>query len=202
MPSVLGSRALAVASSDGYGAILVLQLQLRKTMTAQISHKVEYRGTTYSLVEVHGSGLFDPRELGLRTIPTSTADWRGFHCRYRVAGSRLVLDTVRIGLKDSAPPLFSREAVRDRGLNSWTYTDLCHKVSFSGDLVLGHGFIRELYDHMGFHPRWRYTIVLKMEFEEGRLIAVADESEATRRPGATSLFDPEPGETGPEPTDG
>jgi len=72
---------------------------------------------------------------------------------------------------------------------------------FSGSLVLGHGFIKELYDHMGFHPRWKYTTVLEMEFEEGRLIAVADESEATRRPSARSHTELEPGETGPEPID-
>lgn len=42
-------------------------------------------------------------------------------------------------------------------------------VPLSGGLLLGEGFIQELYVHMGFHPAWKYLHVIELIFEGGQL---------------------------------
>ena len=36
-------------------------------------------------------------------------------------------------------------------------------------LLIAADFIRDLYVHMGFHPAWKYEVVLELIFEHGRL---------------------------------
>lgn len=43
-------------------------------------------------------------------------------------------------------------------------------IPFTGGLLLGAEFIRELYVHMGFHPAYKYRIVREVVFDAGRLI--------------------------------
>ena len=54
------------------------------------------------------------------------------------------------------------------------YEDLRLPVSFTGEMLIGDRFVRELYVHMGFHPAWKYRDVLKLTFERGRLIDKRD----------------------------
>src|SRR5262249_23756305 len=77
----------------------------RPPMTAQISDVVVYRGRPHGIAGVNGSGLFDPREHGIRPTMISTACWRGYHCTYEVAEGCLLLTTVNLGLgpEDQAP---------------------------------------------------------------------------------------------------
>jgi hypothetical protein len=58
-----------------------------------------------------------------------------------------------------------------------------------GGLLLGAGFIEELYVHMGYHPAWKSKTVLELTFDDGRLDAVHDRSEpmAQRRAAQGSL---------------
>lgn len=43
-------------------------------------------------------------------------------------------------------------------------------------MLLGRGFIRELYVHMGFDPAWKYEEVHELLFREGALTEAADRS--------------------------
>jgi hypothetical protein len=149
-------------------------------LTAQISDVVVFRRRSYRLAGVSGSGLFDPSEVGLEARSTSTASWRGFHCEYAVEGSQLVLDTVHIGLEQPSK-LFTREPAWDERAHCWVFDSLGHPISFTGGLLLGEGFIEDLYIHMGFHPTWKYETVLELEFRNGQLTQVADQSEAARQ---------------------
>jgi hypothetical protein len=56
------------------------------------------------------------------------------------------------------------------------YEDLKLPISFTGEMLIGDRFVRELYVHMGFHPAWKYRDVLKLTFERGRLIDKRDVS--------------------------
>jgi hypothetical protein len=111
-------------------------------MTAQIPDFVWFEGHRYRLAGVSGHGLFDPQDVGLRPTATSTANWRGFHCTYGVEDSRLVLDTVYIGLAEPTE-LFGRQPERggitEFAPNSWAFKDLGHPIRFTGGLLLGDG---------------------------------------------------------------
>jgi hypothetical protein len=174
----------------------------RPTMTAQISDVVFYRDNPFSLAGVNGSGLFDQAEHGVRPAMISTACWRGYHCTYEVADGSLLLTKVNIGLAEEdrlaaergeGPILFGRIPKRytveghrtDLGTGevttSWQSSDfavdsLREPVPFTGGLLLGDGFIEELYVHMGFHPAWKFRQVHELVFEKGRVVKEADRS--------------------------
>ena len=41
-------------------------------------------------------------------------------------------------------------------------------------MLIADDFISELYEHMGFHPPWKYKVVWELVFEEGRLLKAVD----------------------------
>jgi hypothetical protein len=56
------------------------------------------------------------------------------------------------------------------------YHDIGLPLRFTGGLLLGKGFIRSLYEHMGFHPAWKYEKVIELIFSGGVLAAAYDRS--------------------------
>jgi hypothetical protein len=62
----------------------------------------------------------------------------------------------------------------------FAFSDNYHQIglplSFTGGLLLGDGFISELYEHMGFHPAWKFEKVIELIFVEGTLTAAHDRS--------------------------
>ena len=62
----------------------------------------------------------------------------------------------------------------------FTFSDNYHNLGlpqqFSGGLMLRDGFIHELYEHMGFHPAWKFEEVIELIFSEGVLTAARDRS--------------------------
>jgi hypothetical protein len=169
-------------------------------MTAQISDVVVYRGKPHTIAGVNGSGLFDPSDHSIQPIMISTACWRGYHCTYEVAEGSLLLTKLNIGLGEAdratagrgeGPKLFGqvprRYTVHGHSTNlrtgevktAWESSDfvcdgLRELVPFSGGLLLGDGFIRELYVHMGFHPAWKFREVHELIFEKGKVVKEAD----------------------------
>jgi hypothetical protein len=172
-------------------------------MTAQISDTVHYRSRPRSIAGINGSGLFDPAQQGIREIAAiSTACWRGYHCVYVVADDALFLTEVYLGLtgkdRESAllgegPRVFG--AVPRRYLQhghrqnlhtgevstSWEASDfkvdgIREPMAFTGGLLLGDRFIREMYVHMGFHPSYKFRVVHELIFDAGRLVAEHDRS--------------------------
>jgi hypothetical protein len=148
-------------------------------MTAQFSDSVVYRGKDYALAGKSGKGLFDPGEHGMKPVGRCSACWRGFLCSYRVDGKRLVLDQLAVCLDGPAPALFGVEPkVGGDGfpLFDVTYEGLNDTAPYTGGLLLGRGFIKGLYVHMGFHPAWKYREVHELLFENGQLIREGDRS--------------------------
>ena len=169
-------------------------------MTAQICDRIEYSDTSYNVAGVNGSGLFNPEEHGVTPMSFSTACWRGYHCDYAVANNTLRLRAVYLGLemKDAqkaklgkGPLLYgnvpSRYKIRGESVNvrtgevshEWDSSDyrcdgLDELVPFTGGLLIGDQFIRELYVHMGFHPAYKYKTVHELVFEAGHLAKATD----------------------------
>ncbi|MFO0826166.1 MAG: hypothetical protein U0792_24125 [Gemmataceae bacterium] len=171
-------------------------------MTAQISDTFRYRKKPRSLAGVNGSGLFDPAQQGVKAVGWSTACWRGFHCSYEVVDGALFLTQVNLGLgeediataaRGKGPKLFGKVprlyTIHGRSTNlrtgevktSWESSDfvvddLWEVVPFTGGLLLGDEFIREMYVHMGFHPAYKFRVVHELVFDAGRLMEEHDRS--------------------------
>ena len=192
-------------------------------MTAQIGDSICYAGQYYNLVGVspdHPSDeLFDQERFGIRTFSNCTACWRGFVATYGLRENRLILEELKINVRNSAwgeelqridelqeiwrnlpphqrgtkprpkkwnpgpygPPIHGVfPAAADDPKATFAFTDNYLKIGlplpFSGGLLLGDGFIQELYEHMGFHPAWKFQKVIELIFTEGRLTAARDRS--------------------------
>ena len=158
-------------------------------MTAQIPDFVWLEGRRFRLAGVSGRGLFDPQEAGLRPAATSTANLRGFHCTYGVEESRLVLQTVYIGLAEPMELLGrqpERGGLTEFAPNSWAFKDLAHPIHFTGGLLVGDGRAGRPSRHLGTTPPWSYVTLLELELDDGRLTAVTDHSASAGRFRATA----------------
>ena len=168
-------------------------------MTAQIGDTVEYQGNDYSLAGINGEGIFDPGQIGLPVVMISTACWDGFYCTYTVDDEALFLTRLTVGFdeKDSQlaekgegpvhwgmPPrrdqheavdMMSMETVTYWG--DWYYEGFRHPVPFTGGLLIGDDFIREMYVHMGHHPAYKFRRVHELIFNDGRLVSQEDKSD-------------------------
>ena len=72
------------------------------------------------------------------------------------------------------------------------YHDIGLPLPFTGGLLLGDGFIQELYEHMGFHPAWKFRKVIELVFADGILTATHDRSYDMARVRAINTPDGKP----------
>lgn len=166
-------------------------------MTAQISDTFLYNGEQRVLAGINGSGLFDPADHGITVQAISTACWRGYFCTYHIEDGQLRLSSVNLGLKEEAVAaggikLFGKAPARydeeyttfingqtERKIGkSWDFRidGLQASVHFTGGLLLGKDFIREMYVHMGFHPAYKFREVHEVILDQGKVTAVFDRS--------------------------
>jgi hypothetical protein len=159
-------------------------------MTAQIPDMVRYEGTDWSLAGIDGTGLFDPTAHDLQPVMLHTACWRGYVCTYAVEDARLRLAHLTIGLEGGERALDAggrwtrlpalRREWSGQGV-AWEMDFEGLDIAFTGSLLLGDGFIRELYVHMGFHPAWKYERVVRLALRDGVVTDAVDESGAYAR---------------------
>ncbi len=155
-------------------------------MTAQMNDGFRLRGQQYSLAGISEGRLFDPSAFDLKPIAVCSACWRGYCAEFGLDGSRLVLDALHVGLH----PRDSMEAngpvingVHPQGPNSKRaffnnfYEGLRIPIEYTGGLLLGDDFIKDLYVHMGFHPAWKYRRVVELIFTNGVLTDEFDRSD-------------------------
>lgn len=155
-------------------------------------------GTAFSVAAICGGTLFDPGSIGIKPEPTNTACWRGFHCVYSVEEDRLWLSRLTIGIKQSDVKLgrveiFGKIPEPSSGLGrirhddaigshpiDYDVKDIREPIGFSGGILAGTDFIKELYTHMGFHPAYKFNHVVELIFEDGKLLHQQDRSDKAR----------------------
>jgi hypothetical protein len=155
-------------------------------VTAQVADSVELGGQAYAIAGVRGGPLFDPEHHRIKPAMISTACWRGYLCWYRVDGGSLRLVRLVIG---SGSKVAGRKVSPARALlgstlvlgpswtgPGWEAAGLDVPVPFSGGLLLGQGFIRSTYVHMGFHPAWKFEKVVELLLEHGMVTSTLDRS--------------------------
>jgi hypothetical protein len=153
-------------------------------VTAQASDSVTYAGEVYQLAGWTGEGLFDPLAYGLDLIPTTTANWRGFVAHYAVVGDRFLLTSLTdVGIQGAIDEESMRELAPDIDGRRATwkprvvYENMDLPIPFTGKLLIGRDFLRDLYVHMGFHPAWKFEHVMELVLADGILQAAEDISE-------------------------
>lgn len=156
-------------------------------MTAQVPDRFTYNQKQYSLAGVNGTGLFSPSDHGMKLTSPHTACWRGFVAHYDVREKALRMESLAVWSDEAetlpllmyGAPLRLREGeVEDplEGSYSGAYENCPEPVPFTGGILLADGFISELYEHMGYHPAWKFQEVHELVFEEGRLVKASDRS--------------------------
>jgi hypothetical protein len=147
---------------------------------------IELDGQVYSIAGVQGGPLFDPEAHGLEPVMISTACWRGYVCWYRADDGWLRLVQLVIGAESKVAGrkiepgdtlLGGALAPGESGGGfELQVTGLDVLIPFTGGLLLGQGFIRSTYVHMGFHPAWKYEKIIELRADSGRVIARIDRS--------------------------
>lgn len=157
-------------------------------MTAQFNDIFIYKGIEYALAGISVGSLFEPAMFGLNPVVASTACWRGYVATFVISDSNIVVDSLSVNLNENdvedefangpsingVLPAAPTDALK---LFNNIYTNLNYRLDYTGGLLLGKEFIRELYIHMGFHPAWKYKKVIELIFEGGRLVEEFDRSE-------------------------
>ncbi len=174
-------------------------------MTAQIEDCYKHRRKRYSLVAISDEMTFDPRAYGVIPKGRCTACWRGYWCEYNVTAKGLFLQNLYINSEDEKyPPIngvnVSEIEYRDcislsfkdgkvvqtptkieKHMGHREYKNLNIPVKYTGKVLLGNGFLREYYIHMGFQRSWAYTELIEFEFKDGKLINKTDHSDTAAK---------------------
>jgi len=156
-------------------------------MTAQVQDSLHYLGEQHMLAAFSDGEPFSPIDAGYQPVMASTACWRGYMCGYEVKDGLLHLRELWVNHQSGdapktrhqqPPDLKGVKAVRsDKSfIGDWHFSDVGLPIAYTGGLVIGRNFIRELYVHMGFHPAWKYQHVHELVFEQGRLVEARDAS--------------------------
>ncbi|MCK5390176.1 MAG: hypothetical protein KAJ36_06785 [Candidatus Thorarchaeota archaeon] len=151
-------------------------------MTGQITNKFKYEGETYELVAYHGESLYAAEDFGITPQMASTACWRGYQTFYDCVDGELILDSLHVRTEDKIAingvvPRKNEELAED----SWAffntiYENLSLKTKFTGSILLGKDFIREMYVHMGFQSPESFKTVIDIEVSDGNIIKITDVS--------------------------
>jgi hypothetical protein len=161
-------------------------------MTIQIPDTCLLGDRSYVIAAVDGAPLFDPASIGLKPHAVSSACWRGHVCTYAVAHDAFQLATLQISLYEvikagrkrtfidqQGPPINGVLPVVSSDRHAWfnnIYTQLGLDVPFTGGLLLADGFIDELADRLPFRPAWKYSTVVEVVCDAGRVRTIRDVS--------------------------
>lgn len=144
-----------------------------------------------SLVALSSVMLFDPKNYGMEPHASSTACWRGYWCEYAIEDDELLLkDLYLYNSDDKYPPLNGVEVslpefkeykcqggkkiIMKAHFGHRVYKDVNIPIPYTGKILLGDGFMREYYIHMGFQRGWAYKKLIELVFEEGILLECND----------------------------
>ncbi len=160
-------------------------------MTAQVTDTILIYDNLYDICGIHGDAPFEAESLGVVPVPPHTACWRGYVNRYRIFHRRLVLEQLHLWLgSGSAAPADRPPRLRGPAINGVEprvapitddmaenfYEGIHLELPFTGGILAGRGFQRQLYVHMGFPPAWKFKNVYEAIFDKGRLKQLRDVS--------------------------
>jgi hypothetical protein len=163
-------------------------------MTGQVPDQFFYHDKKLDLVGIKGSKLVTPKNFNIVPTMASTACYNGYLMRYKIFDLKLIIDGFWVRVKEETilpainnikPIFFEKDRAIEKVTNppylpgyfNYEYRDLNYKIPFTGSLWVGDKFIQGEYVHMGFQSASAYEVVLRFDFEDGKVITVKDVSE-------------------------
>ena len=150
-------------------------------MAAQMHDSIVLDARKFLIVGVNGDDLFKPAEFKMNPYMSVTSCWRGFVCEYKIESNQLFLNTLQINLDQPGPRINGVEPLFSKAMFNNVYNPLNLPMDFTGEILAGDQFIRELYVHMGFHPAWKFQVVHQLRISHGTVLDVKDISPEMRR---------------------
>lgn len=146
-------------------------------MTAQIHDSILLDDRKFSIVGLNGEELFKPADFHLQPRMSITSCWRGFVCEYKVEADKLLLNTVQVNLHAQGPLINKIAPTFSKATFDNVYNHLSLPINFTGEILAGDQFIRELYVHMGFQPAWKFETVHQLTISQGSVLDRKDISQ-------------------------
>lgn len=155
-------------------------------MTVQVSDQLIFEEKKYDICRVEGTELFNPKEIGLKPIVMNTACVKGYICIYTVEKKYLQLlelgvyeeYAVRLKVKyGKGKEILGQKPKLHEFWECPYYENLDHKVEFTGQLLIGKDFIRDLPIVRSLKKPHRYKKVYELFFDSGDFFNIVDCSE-------------------------
>ena len=167
-------------------------------MTAQLSDYIKLGEIEYQILETTDYNMFRPESLGLKPTHRSTICWRGFWCGYEIRDDELLLSELNInnegdvypvinGIEALPPSTIKRVFNGGKVITDYSnfghhkYENLMMPVCFSGKLLLGAERMKNWGNSGGIDKYWKYKVLKTMDFQDGKIVNVSDESEFGKR---------------------
>ncbi len=150
-------------------------------MTAQMHDSILLDDRKFSIVGLNGEDLFKPAEFNLQPRMSITSCWRGYVCEYKIESNKLFLNILQINLHEQGPLINKVEPIFSKATFDNVYNHLNLPIDFTGEIIAGDRFLRELYVHMGFQPAWKYETVHQLTISHGSVLAEKDISQEMRQ---------------------
>ncbi|GAB4396481.1 MAG: hypothetical protein OHK0052_17820 [Anaerolineales bacterium] len=140
-------------------------------MTDQILDTLIYYNRECPLLAICGDGLLTPRDFSINPTMLHTGCLRGYYMRYSCQDGQLFLDQMTVRAVDGRySKIGNLEPFQSFGemWTAMTYAKLCEPVPYTGGIVIGRDFQREV---KPIHPHkyFSYKSVTELLFENGKL---------------------------------
>lgn len=152
-------------------------------MTMQIKDSVRFQGTEYSIFITDPPLVFSPQEYGITPQYCCTACHKGYWCAYSVENNNLLLSSLFLHSKDDSCPPINNVApmtVETSVTCNIVYSGLSLPTNFTGRMLVGNGLIHTAQIEGILDSPWQYQKLLDLQFANGHLIAIKDESDTAK----------------------
>jgi hypothetical protein len=114
-------------------------MRFRRDMSPPPYDMVRFRGKDYAVIGARGPGLFDPAQVGIKSVSIFRGFEREFFCTYEIDDDGIFLTNLVIrGENESSYPRIGRvEPTFDNSFNAAQYSKIRLPVPFHGGLLLG-----------------------------------------------------------------
>ena len=156
-------------------------------MTAQVGDRFIYKGNNYSIVAINNPIQFSPVDYGIKPVACCSTCWNGYWCDYHISTKGIMLQNLYINSEDDYYPEINNVSPEKRNKKSFKYMghhlykNLNIFMEYTGKILIGKGFIKEYYIHMGYQRAWAYEVLEEMIFDKGKLIKTVDHSEMAKK---------------------
>lgn len=152
-------------------------------MTAQVGDRFIYKEDNYSIVAISKPIQFDPLDYGIKPVACCSACWKGYWCDYHISTKGIMLQNLYINSENEYYPEINNVSPEKKRkyMGHHFYKNINIFMEYTGKILIGNGFIREYYIHMGYQRAWAYEVLEELLFDHGKLVKTIDHSEMAKK---------------------